>query len=436
MQNSIWTNRVSLPQFPSLTGDVKTDILIIGGGMAGLLCAYQLHQAGVDSLLIEGNRIAGGVTANTTAKITSQHGLIYQKILRQFDPETALKYYLVNQGALEEYSRLAGKISCDYEIRDNYIYSVDAPDKLEKELEALHQAGISAEFVRDLPLPISTCGAVCFRDQAQFHPLKFLAGLLENLCIREQTRALKIEKGCVVTNRGKVRAEKIIVATHFPILNRRGLYFMKQYQDRSYVLALEGAQAVKGMYLDGVGNGFSFRNQGDTLILGGGSHRTGKASTGWEPLSVFAQAHYPAGREVCRWAAQDCMTLDGIPYIGQYSPHTPWLYVATGFNKWGMTGSMVSAMLLRDQILGLENPYAPVFDPDRRILRPQLAVNGWESAVNLLTPTAPRCPHLGCALKWNPLEHSWDCPCHGSRFSESGKLLEDPALRSIKEDRR
>ena len=427
MQRSFWNKTVSLPSSPPLTGDMKTDVLILGGGMAGILCAHALREAGVDCLVLEADRVGGGVTGNTTAKITSQHGLIYHKLLKKYGPDRALLYYQANQEALEEYSRLAGKIHCDFEVRNNYIFSQDGPEKLEEEMEALFRLGIPAEFTDSLPLPVSEWGAVCFRDQAQFHPLKFLAGLVGDLNIREHTRAVKIEKGCVRTDRGSVQAEKIIVATHFPILNRRGLYFMKQYQQRSYVLALEGAQRLKGMYLDASNRGFSFRTQGDTLILGGGSHRTGGKSDGWEHLNAFAQAHYPGSREVARWAAQDCMTLDGIPYIGRYSPGTPWLYVATGFNKWGMTGSMVAARLLRDLILGRENPWTSVYNPSRGMLQPQLAVNAWESAVNLLRFSRPRCPHLGCALKWNPWEKTWDCPCHGSRFDSSGRLLESPA---------
>lgn len=433
MQKSIWTKSVELPSFPPLPGATKTDVLIIGGGMAGLLCAHELKKAGVDCLLIEADRIGSGVTSGTTAKITSQHGLCYTGLVQKFGSELARGYWSANQRALARFRELAAVIPCDFEEKDNYIYTSEDTAVLDQELESLFQAGIPAELVHRLPLPIPTAGAVCFRDQAQFHPLKFLAGLASGLNIRERTRAYKIEKGRVWTNQGCIRAKKIIVATHFPILNRRGLYFMKQYQSRSYVLALTGAQKLDGMYLDACNQGLSFRNHGQTLILGGGSHRTGRKSTGWEPLSAFASAHYPGAREVTRWAAQDCMTLDGIPYIGRYSPNTPWLYVATGFNKWGMSSSMVSAMLLRDLILEKVNPYAHIFDPSRSMLHPQLAVNALESAVNLLTPSAPRCPHMGCALKWNPWEHSWDCPCHGSRFSEEGKLLNEPATRNMRE---
>jgi len=434
MQESIWTKSVVLPSFPRLSGAVKTDVLIIGGGMAGLLCAHELKEAGVDCLVIEAARIGGGATSGTTAKITSQHGLCYGKLVKEFSPEIARGYWSANQAALARYRELATEIPCDFEGKDNYIYTLEDTAALDSELEALHAAGIPAELVHRLPLPISTAGAVCFRNQAQFHPLKFLAGLAAGLNIREKTRAYKIEEGRVWTNQGCIRANKIIVATHFPILNRRGLYFVKQYQDRSYVLSLSGAQDVEGMYLDASGQGLSFRNQGDILILGGGGHRTGKKSQGWEPLSAFAQAHYPGSQQVARWAAQDCMSLDGIPYIGRYSPHTPWLYVATGFNKWGMTGSMVSAMLLRDAVLERENPYAHIFSPSRSILHPQLAANCLESMINLLTPSRPRCPHMGCALEWNPREHSWDCPCHGSRFDHTGQLLDAPATKNLKRD--
>ena len=431
MQKSIWSQTCPMPSFSPLTSNVKTDVAIIGGGMAGVLCAHQLEKAGVGCLVIEAESIGGGVTANTTAKITSQHGLVYHKLFEKFGPEIARGYWQINQNALTEYRRLAEEIPCDFEIRDNFIYSLNSRDVLDMELEALGRMKIPAELAENLPLPMPTAGAVSFRDQAQFHPLKFLAGIAESLNIREHTRALKIEKGRVITDRGVVRAEKIIVATHFPFYDRRGLYFMKQYQGRSYVLALAGAADVNGMYLDGSGKGLSFRNQDGLLLLGGGSHRTGKQSRGWESLSAFADANYPGSKVVARWAAQDCMTLDGMPYIGRYSPRTPWLYVATGFNKWGMTGSMAAALILRDQILDRDHVFAEIFNPARELYIPQLAANIWESAVNLLTPTRPRCPHLGCALQWNPREHSWDCPCHGSRFDHTGKLLDTPANKNL-----
>ena len=252
------------------------------------------------------------------------------------------------------------------------------------------------------------------------------------LTIYEHTPVRLLEKNRAVTDFGSITAEKIIVATHFPFLNKHGSFFLKLYQQRSYVLALEHAPAFEGMYLDEQENGLSFRHWGSRLLLGGGGHRTGKAGGGWKVLEDKAQLFYPNAGITHRWAAQDCMSLDGMPYIGQYSAGTPNLYVATGFNKWGMTTSMAAAGLLTDLILGRKNPYEEVFSPSRNMLHPQLGINLMESTKNLLSLSPKRCPHLGCALKWNPREHSWDCPCHGSRFTEDGKLLDNPATRDLK----
>ena len=422
-----------MPEFPPLIHNLKTDVLIVGGGMAGLLCAHMLAKQRVDYTLIEADRICGGVTRNTTAKITSQHGLIYDKLIRMHGPEIARKYWEANDAAIGEYRKLAKSIDCDFEPMDNDIYSQNLRD-LEAEKAALDSLEIPAELVKTEALPFPVAGAVRFQDQAQFHPLKFAAELAKNLDIYEKTPDREFVGNRVIPVYGTITASKTIIATHFLLLNIHGGYFLKLYQQRSYVLALENAGKMDGMYLDGAENGFSFRNYGDLLLFGGGGHRTGKQGGGWAELETFAKQHYPDAREVCRWATQDCMSLDGIPYIGRYSRRTPDLFVATGFNKWGMTSSMVAAMILRDLVQGKENPYAPVFRTNRRILRKQLLANTLETTVNLLTPTKPRCPHLGCALKWNRQEHSWDCPCHGSRFDEKGKLLDNPATGDLKEE--
>ncbi|MBQ7792243.1 MAG: FAD-dependent oxidoreductase, partial [Clostridia bacterium] len=219
---------------------------------------------------------------------------------------------------------------------------------------------------------------------------------------------------------------------HFPFINKHGGYFLKMYQHRSYVLALKNEKILKDMYVDEKQEGLSFRSYGDLLLLGGGSHRTGGKGGNWEELQRFAKKYYPNAREVGRWATQDCMTLDGIPYIGKYSKTTSDLYVATGFNKWGMTSSMASAMILADMVCGRKREYEEVFAPSRTMVHPQLAINLLESAKVLITPTTPRCPHMGCALKYNKQEHSWDCPCHGSRFEENGKLITNPATGDMK----
>ena len=430
--NSLWNATQSLPSFPALEGHRKTDVLIIGGGITGILCAHFLQEAGVDYTLVEANRICRGVTGNTTAKITAQHGLIYHKLIRRFGAERARMYLEANRAALEQYRLLCADIDCDFEEKDSFVYSIDAPVKLEQELKALDRLGLTGDLMDKAPLPFHIAGTVKFPRQGQFHPLKFLSSIAKGLNIYENTRVLSFDGRNMITDQGVITAETTIVATHFPLFSRHGAYFLKLYQHRSHVLALEGGPNVDGMYADEADDGLSFRNYRGMLLLGGGGRRTGKPGEGWAEPAGFSRLHYPNAREIFCWAAQDCISLDGVPYIGRYARNTPNLYVATGFNKWGMTSSMAAAMMLKDMVQGKESPFAPVFSPSRTVLRPQLAVNGAESVIHLLTPTRPRCPHMGCALKWNPQEHSWDCPCHGSRFSEEGKVLDNPANGDLK----
>ena len=433
MINSLWADTAKLPSFPRLEQDLKTDILIIGGGMAGLLCACALNRACADYALIEADSICSGVTRNTTAKITSQHGLIYDKLIREYDEETARLYYEANQAAISHFRKLAADYPCRMETKSAFVYSTDDSEKLEKEQRALERIGAKARYWDSLPLPFDVTGAIEFEDQAQFHPLLLAAGIAPGLKVYEHTPARGFEGNTVYTDKVRIEAKKILIATHFPIINKHGGYFLKMFQDRSCVLALENAPDPAGMFIDAEGCGPSIRSSGELLLFGGGAHRTGKKGGGYAELEALAQSCYPRAGIKMRWAAQDCMSLDGIPYIGRYGKNTPGLYVATGFNKWGMSSSMVSAMILGDLLLERENPYAKVFSPQRSSMHPQLFLNALHAAANLLTPTRPRCPHMGCALKWNEEEQSWDCPCHGSRFTAEGELLDGPATGNLKQ---
>lgn len=429
---SAWSANTTLPAFGPLHHDLSTDVLIIGGGLAGLLCAWRLHQLGTDYVLVEADVVCGGISKDTTAKITAQHGLIYSKLTRTLGRNAAAAYLAANQAALEQYRTLCKHIDCDFLSRDAFVYSRTDRAGIEEEAACLNDLGVPATLEPCPPLPFSVAGAVRFPGQAQFDPLKFVAAVLPGLKIYEHSPVRSLSPHKATTDRAVIRAKKIIVATHFPILNRHGSYFMKLYQHRSYVLALENAPDLGGMYVDENLDGLSFRNHNGLLLLGGGGHKTGKEGGGWEALEAFARRHWPRSRVKYRWATQDCMSLDGVPYIGQYSATTPDLYVATGFNGWGMTSSMVSALLLSDLVTGCENPWTKLFSPSRSILRPQLAANLGQSVLGLLTPVTPRCPHMGCALKWNEAENTWDCPCHGSRFTKEGKLLDDPAIKNMK----
>ncbi|HHW24730.1 MAG TPA: FAD-dependent oxidoreductase [Clostridiales bacterium] len=431
---SLWETTAQPPSFGQLEGDIACDVLIVGGGLAGLLCAYMLKEAGIDYVLTEAGKICSGVTKNTTAKITSQHGLIYDKLIRRFGIEKAKLYLRANEEALQRYRELCKKIGCHFEEKENIVYSTKSKSKIDKEIAALKALGYPAESLDSLslPFPIQIAGAVKFPRQAQFNPLEFASAISRGLRIYEHTRVREFIDTTAVTDRGKIFAKRIVIATHYPIINKHGLYFIKMYQHRSYVIALEGAPPIDGMFVDEAPDGMSFRMYENLLFVGGGDHRTGKQGGGWQVLRDFARKNMPRAVEKHHWATQDCITLDEVPYIGRYSKNTENLYVATGFNKWGMTSSMVAASLLCELLKGKSSPYEAVFDPSRSILRPKLLLNAGSAVVNILTPTSPRCPHMGCALKWNPTERTWDCPCHGSRFDADGRLIDGPATGNIR----
>lgn len=424
---SPWHETVTLPSFPYLEKDTKTGVLIIGGGIAGILTAYFLKEKNIPYILVEKGKICRWTTGNTTAKITAQQGLIFNKLLKNEGREKTKGFLLAGEIAVEKYISLCQDIDCDFEKKDNFVYSVRSRNKLEKEMEALRKIGAEAFFTEKVVLPFDVKGAVGFKNQGQFHPLKFISHIAKDLNIYENTFVREYCGNYVVTDKGKITADKIIVATHFPFINNHGFFSLKLYQHRSYVLAMEKAPDLKGMYIDEREKGLSFRNYGEYLLMGGGDHRTGKKGGGYEQLRSLKELYYPDAKERYAWATQDCMSLDGMPYIGHYTSKKENLYLASGFNKWGMTGAMMSAMILSEMVEGKKSDLYEIFSPSRSILTPQLFLNIFETAVSFVTPTVRRCPHLGCALKYNKQEHSWDCSCHGSRFDGKGNVLDGPA---------
>lgn len=428
---SLWKATCNMPEFPALDSDKSTDVLIIGGGITGILTAYMLQEKGVDYILVEKDRLCSNTTENTTAKITVQHGLIYSKLIKNFGTEKTAAYLKANQTAFDKYEELFKTIKCDNEVKNNYVYSLNDRQKLENEIKALEKIGYYTNICENTELPFATVGAVKFKNQMQFHPLKFLSQICEGLNIYENTFVDDVKDNTAKTPRGNIHAKAIVFATHFPFKDNYGSFPLKLYQHRSYVIALEHGADVNGMYVDGNRKGMSFRNYKNLLLVGGGGHRTGKQGGDWNELRRFSSNYFPNTKEVYHWAAQDCMSLDDCYYIGRYSKSKTNWYAATGFNKWGMTGAMLSAMMLSDMVCGEQNEFESIFTPSRSILKPQLFINGIETVTNLLSITPKRCSHLGCALKWNVAEHNWDCACHGSRFNEKGEVLNNPANKEI-----
>lgn len=427
--NSIWTKEPGGRVFPKLMNHISADTLVIGGGMAGILCAHELKAAGVDCVVLEANRVGMGVTSGTTAVISAQHSVLYSDLIRDYGPDTARAYLEANLRGVKRLSEVAWGIDCDFEMRPSMLYASSDAGKMKREAEAVASLGFDAYFTSDAPLGIRAAGAVVFPDMAQFHPLKFLRAVADKLTIYERSPVVKLKEMTAFTETGSVKAKHIVIASHFPFIARHGLYFMKLRQKRESVMAVENAPALPVTINEDTEKGFFFRTYRDLLLIGCGNHDLGHEEEDFARIRRFLKEHVPDAREVCRWVNQDCFTLDKIPYIGRCAPSTPELYVATGFNAWGMTSSMVAAELLRDAILGRANRLARVFDPSRPMEKGPLVDNSLHSAKSLLTPTLPRCTHMGCALRHNDTEHTWDCPCHGSRFAEDGSVITGPAVK-------
>ena len=475
---SLWEATCNMPSFDPLPGDIRTDALVIGAGMAGILTAYLLQSWGRKTVLLEANRVCGGVTKGTTAKVTSQHNLIYAKLMETIGLRAARQYTDANERAVEGYRSLirANGIDCEWEEQSAYLYSVKDAALLQKEAAAAKKLGIAAQVTDRIGgLPFAVKAALRFENQAQFHPLKFAAALLKDLTVYEQTRVTELKDQEAVTDRGSVFAKDIVFATHYPFVNVPGFYFARLHQERSYVLALRDAPKVEGMALGIDSPSYSFRNSGDYLLLGGAGHRTGENQAGgrYEELRRQAKAWYPDAKEAYYWSAQDGITPDAVPYIGRYSSSRPHWYVAAGFQKWGMTSSMVAARTIAEMITGKANDGAGVFSPQRlhvaasaKVLAEDtgkavsnLAKEIFKAPPQALLDVLPgksgivdyegekvgvyrneegdcfyvttRCPHLGCQLAFNPDERTWECPCHGSRFDYRGKLLDPPAQTDI-----
>ncbi len=445
---SLWSKTTQLPEQNRLDSDIRAQNVVIGAGIAGLLIAYLLEEKGQEVIVLEADEVCSGQTKNTTAKITSQHGLIYSDMIKNTSMERAKGYAQANETAIHKYKEIITKegIACHFEELPSFLYSIKAEniEKLKNEAEAASALGIDAEYVRGdkiTELPFGVMGAVRFGHQAQFHPLEFIKEIAEKLTIYEHARVLEVDERFVITDKHVIVAENVIFATHYPFPIVPGYYFLRQHQSRSYVLALEGEgvpEKITGMYYGIDRDSLSFRYGDGALIVSGGSHRTGKKKTGscegFGALRKAVKQYYPKAIELSHWAAQDCMPHDGIPFIGRFSvKHENW-YVATGFQKWGMTSAMISAMIISDMIIGEENSYAEVFSPQRLLIRAgikhfliDVGESAWGLMKGVFADGKHRCTHMGCGLQWNEEEQSWDCPCHGSRYTEDGKVIDNPA---------
>ncbi|WP_049921020.1 FAD-dependent oxidoreductase [Halopiger djelfimassiliensis] len=505
---SLWLATTPETEYDPFEDGLDVDVAVVGGGITGLTAAIELKEAGRTVAVLESDRIVESTTGHTTAKLTSQHGLVYDALVSQFGPERARQYAEANEAAIDAVERRveAEDIDCDFRRTEAYTYaaSPDDRDEIRTEAETAKRLGLPASYVKETPLPFAVAGAVRFDEQAEFHPRKYLLAIAEGIhgdgsYVFEETRALDVDPGSpcrLETDRGEVVADDVVVATHFPFFDRAG-YFARMHPHRAYLLAvrIEGTPP-KGMYYSTASPPHTIRTHpardaiedGDAngdeelLLVGGQSHKPGldgpPTSERYRRCEAFAREHFAVESIEYRWSTMDYSPVDRVPFVGQIDPLAEHVYVGTGFKGWGMTGGTAAGMILADLIVDGSNPWADVFDPQRvtpkasaksfleenvtvggsfvgdriRTLLASLGAAGDEAPDpgdarivrrtgrpmgvyrdedGTIHAVSAVCPHMGCLVRWNDAERTWDCPCHGSRFTHEGDVLSGPALEGL-----
>lgn len=489
--HSVWFDDPPSPASP-LEGDVECDVVVVGGGITGVTTALLLSQQGQDVVLIEAERIASGTTGGTTGKITSQHGVIYSDLVERHGWEVARTYAQLNQQAIDDIESLVDRydIDCGYTRAPAFVYDLSGEDaeRLRAELEVAVNLGLPAQITSDAGLPFEVSLALEYRDQAYFHPVRYCRALAAEVArlggrVYESTRAREFEEldqsVKVVSDRGSVEASHVVVATLLPVFDRGG-FFAKTTPSRAYGIAARlASEPPPGMYLSSSDPMRSLRpwpEGGPTgVIVVGENHPTGEdaATPGrWEELEAWANQHFEVTSFDYRWSAQDYHTADGLPYVGR-SPLNDRVLVGTGFAKWGLTNGTAAAVMMADAVTGREEVpeglaagrigdakavaeliktnagVAADLVKDRvgRLLAPAVSelakgqaaivdaagatVAAYRDPAGTVHAVSPSCTHLGCGVRWNAAETSWDCPCHGSRFDVDGSVLAGPATEPL-----
>ncbi|MCD8509531.1 MAG: FAD-dependent oxidoreductase [Bacillus sp. (in: Bacteria)] len=492
---SLWRD-VEVDSFPPLSENIETDVTVIGAGITGVTSAYLLMKKGYNVVLLEAGRIVEGTTGHTTAKVTSQHALIYAELIKNLGKEKAKLYYEANQEALRMIDEIRKEhdIECDFDYETAYVYGENEndADRIEKEAKAYEELGIDGGLTEDTDLPFAYSAAIQMHNQAQFHPVKYLKGMANILqqngvSIYEKTRAVDVKKGdrpeVVTENDHTITSDHVVIASHVPFKDLEGLYFSRLRAERSYILAAKVEKKIpKGIYINAGSPKRSIRHwkndEGETfLIVGGEEHTAGQSRNTEEDLEKlrnFAHEHFTVKDIPFHWSSQDIFTLDRVPYVGPITKNQPNIHVATGFSKWGMTNGTNAAKLITDLISNEDNRYEDLFSPSRfkkhqdvkNFLKESanaakqyvkgkvnkgdkepedlnedeggiVSVNGkkagaYKDSDGNLTIVDVTCTHMGCDCEWNNSERTWDCPCHGARYKPDGEVIEGPATEPLK----
>lgn len=424
MNKSIWEDYQNNLNYPKLKENIEADVLVIGGGITGILIAKKLTDNNIKTVLLEKDKIGSGNTSKTTAFLTVQHETLYQDL----GLNKAKEYLNINNEALKEYKELSNYYDFDFEVVDSCLFSSNR-SIIEKEYAILSNLNQDVYINENIPFEDKVTG-ISFRNQAIINPIKLLNELSIGLTIYENTEVIKLKKNYAITKDNKIiKFNKAIITTHYPINNKLNLLFLKLTQRRSYVVVIK-KDKIKGTYCSINENGLYYRMYKDYLIIGGNDRDTGTNCNNDFNELIINKFNLKKDDILYSWSGQDCITLDGIPYIGTSSMYHNNHIIVTGFNLWGFTWAMASANMVLKMIK--DNTYTPLTKLRRNAINKNLFKNIKTSLVNLINIKKPRCTHLGCALKYNERENIYECPCHGSRYNNDKVVIDGPAKKAIK----
>ena len=485
-----WNHTATAEAFPQLRGDIEVDVAIIGGGIVGMTAARLLKDRGQRVAVIEARRVGRQVTGKSTAKVSSQHGIRYQTLVQKFGEDRSRLYAEAQEAGIRRIAELAAqwKLQADIEAKPAYVYTLDEDrvGELEKEGEVARRLGLPATIDRgDIGLPFHVRAALRFDDQAQFHPVRYLAGLAatipgEGCHVFENSRAVDWEPTRVVTDQGSVKARHVVMATHLP-LGQVGLYYSIAHPHAEPVIAAPLRGDLPGMYKNAEKPSHSIRThrngKGQTYaIVAGTSFKPGDPDEEQKYLREIERwliGNFEVGPIEHRWINEDYSSIDGAPFVGWSSRVGEAYLVATGFAAWGISNGTAAALIIADLAMGRENRWLDMFDATR--VKPlagakEFVTGNAEVAAHLVGGYLSRkpksydelepghaaimkidgenvaafkdeegvvhavsavCSHMGCLVGWNATDRTWDCPCHGSRFELSGEVLHGPATRPL-----